>query len=362
MSAMKAGVLHCPGAPIEIHTVSIDAPKGHEVLVRVAASGLCHSDWHFISGDLPFGGPRVLGHEVAGVVEAVGDDVARLRVGDPVVACASLFCGSCDQCVSGSSQRCVDRPRRGVGERARLMLGGDALIQSSEVGGFAEQILVHENSLVAIPRDMPLDRAALLGCSVVTGLGSVFNSAQVRAGQRVAVIGCGGVGLNVIQGAQIAGASRIVAVDLSPAKLELARALGATDLIQGGPDAVEAVRDATGGVDHAIEVIGRAETIAQAIRMLRPGGMATIVGVASGEARVPLPVQDMLRHEWRVQGALMGSSPFTRDIPAYAGMYLDGRLDLDLLVSERIALDEVNAGFARMLGGSVARSVIVFDS
>lgn len=357
---MKAAVLHRPGAPIEICTVSIDKPRGHEVMVRVVASGLCHSDYHYITGDLPFGGPRVLGHEVAGVVEAVGADVQRIRVGDHVVACASLFCGCCDQCVSGSVQRCQDRPRRGADDRPRLLLGDTALIQSSEVGGFAEQILVHENSLVAISRDMPLDRAALLGCSVVTGLGSVFNSAQVRAGQSVAVIGCGGVGLNVIQGARIAGATRIIAVDLSPDKLALAGILGATHLVAGGPGAVEAVREAVGGVDHAIEVIGRADTIAQAIHMLRPGGLATVVGVAPGDARVPLPVQDMLRYEWRVQGALMGSSPFTRDIPTFAGMYLDGRLNLDLLVSERIALVDVNAGFARMVGGSVARSVIVF--
>ena len=292
---MKAAVLRRPGGAIEICTVSIDKPRKDEVLVRVVASGLCHSDYHFMSGDLPFGGPRVLGHEVAGVVEAVGDDVGRLCVGDHVVACASLFCGGCDQCVSGSTQRCQDRPRRDAAARPRLLLGDIALIQSSEVGGFAEQVLVHQNSLVAISRDMPLDRAALLGCSVVTGLGSVFNSAQVRAGQSVAVIGCGGVGLNVIQGARIAGASRIVAVDLSPTKLELARTLGATDTIVGGPDAVDAVREATGGVDHAIEVIGRPDTIAQAIRMLRPGGLATVVGVAPGDARVPLPVQDMLR-------------------------------------------------------------------
>lgn len=359
---MKASVLYAPRTPMVVEDISIDKPKAREVLVKVSASGLCHSDLHFINGDLPFDGPTVFGHEVAGVVEAIGPEVTSVRIGDHVVACASGFCGGCADCVSERSHLCAHKPVRAADDAARLHLDGAPVAQGVSIGGFAEQILVHENWLVRISRDVPLDRAALLGCAVVTGLGSVFNAAKVTPGSSVAVIGCGGVGLNVIQGARIAGAERIIAIDLSPEKLALAKKLGATDGIAGGPDAVATVKQLTGGgVDFVFEVIGLAKTIEQGIGMLRPRGLLSLVGATGLDTTVALPTFATLINEFRIQGAMMGSAPFVRDIPRFAQMYLDGKLDLDNLLAERIDLTQIDAGYEKMKLGNQARSVIVFN-
>lgn len=359
---MKASVLHAPKNPFEVCDIGVDKPASHEVLVRIGASGLCHSDYHFANGDLPFAMPVILGHEAAGIVEAVGSDVTTVAVGDHVVACASSFCGHCNPCVSGRNHMCASKPKRGEEDRPRLTLNsGEQVHQGSLIGGFAEQMLVHENAVVRVPRELPLDRAALLGCGVVTGLGTVFNAARVTAGSRVAVIGCGGVGLNVVQGARLAGAGQIIAVDPVPQKRELALKLGATDVCEGGLDAVAAVRELSGGgVDFSFEVIGLSHTMEQAVRMLAPGGLMTIVGAMRFDAIIPLPGIAMLFNEWRVQGTYLGSSPFTRDIPRYASLYLKGKLDLDTLISERIELKDVNRGFQTMMGATQARSVITF--
>ena len=358
---MKAAVLHSAKQRFEINDVIVDKPRRHEVLIRVAASGLCHSDYHYVSGDLPFAAPAVLGHEAAGIVEAVGTDVSSVRVGDHVVSCVSAFCGHCNRCVSGRTHVCLDKPKRSDTEPARLTLKGERLSQGGQLGGFAEQMLVHENGVVRVDRALPLDRAALLGCGVLTGLGTVFNAAKVTPGSRVAVVGCGGVGLNVIQGARIAGAEQIIAVDLLPAKCELARSFGATDTVLGGPDAVDTVRELSrGGVDFSFEVIGLPATIEQAVRMLATGGLMTIVGATRFDATVSLPGILMLMNEWRVQGTYMGSSPFTRDIPRFGELYMKGKLDLDRLISERIALADINRGFETMLAGFGARNVITF--
>lgn len=358
---MKAAVLREIKTPFEIDAVELDRLKGREVRVRVAASGLCHSDYHFVSGDLPFATPGVLGHEAAGVVEAVGPEVTAVRPGDHVVSSASSFCGHCNQCVSGRTHTCEDKPKRGAADAPRLTMEGTPLTQGSLLGAFAEEMLVHENALVRIPREMPLDRAALLGCGVLTGLGVVFNAAKVHPGSKVVVLGCGGVGLNVVQGARIAGAEQVIAVDLAPEKLKLAAKLGATHAVRGGPDAEAAVRElSAGGVDYAFEVIGLPATIEQAVRMLGRGGLMTIVGATKLDAKVALPSIQMLMNEWRVQGSYMGSSPFVRDIPRFANLYMEGRLDLDSLVAERIRLEEINRGFDTMLTGTQARSVITF--
>ncbi len=358
---MKAAVLRGAKQPFEILDVNVDKPQAHEVLIRVAASGLCHSDYHYVNGDLPFVAPAVLGHEAAGIVEAVGEDVTSVSVGDHVVSCVSAFCGHCDRCVSGRTHVCSQKPKRGDDQPARLTLKGERLSQGGQLGAFAEQMLVHENGVVRVDRTLPLDRAALLGCGVLTGLGTVFNAAKVTAGSRVVVVGCGGVGLNVVQGARIAGADQIIAVDLVPEKCELARTFGATDTVAGGPDAVAEVRELSrGGVDYAFEVIGLPVTIEQAVRMLAPGGLMTIVGATRFDATIPLPGIAMLINEWRVQGTYMGSSPFTREIPRYAALYLKGKLDLDRLISERIDLGDINQGFETMLGGLHARNVITF--
>lgn len=359
---MKASLLREPKASFEVLDIQIDKPGAREVLVRVGASGLCHSDLHFANGDLPFAMPAVFGHEAAGIVEQVGSEVKTVSVGDHVVACASSFCGHCNPCVSGRNHLCDSKPRRDQTERSRLnLIDGTHVHQGSLIGGFAEQILVHENALVRVPRELPLDRAALLGCGVVTGLGTVFNAAKVTPGSSVAVIGCGGVGLNVVQGAKLSGARQIIAVDPMPQKRELAKKMGATDVVTGGMDAVEIVRSLSGGgVDFAFEVIGLPHTMEQAVRMLARGGLMTIVGAMRLDACMAVPGFSMLLNELRIQGSYMGSGAFTRDIPRYAALYMDGKLDLDALISERIELKDVNRGFETMMCATQVRSVITF--
>ena len=359
---MRAAILREIGAPLTIEDVELDAPRPDEVRVRVAASGLCHSDYHFMVGDMPYPLPAVLGHEASGVVESVGSNVHEFRPGDRVVTCISTFCGECGQCQSGHSYRCDDRPSRGPGaENARIHQGATPINQFSQLGGFAGEMLVHRHSVVKLPDEMPLDLASLLGCAVLTGVGAVLNRAQVKPGQTVAVVGCGGVGLNVIQGAKIAGAGRIVAVDLNPSKLELARQFGATDVVPGGDDAVDAVQQLTGGVDYAFEVIGLQSTVRQAFLMLRKGGAAVLVGVPKFGSDVSVPALPFLQKEVRLISSMMGSVPFQVAIPQYAQMYLDGRLALEPLVSQRISLDEINRGYDDLAKGAVARSVIMFS-
>jgi len=250
----------------------------------------------------------------------------------------------------------VDRPR----ERQRR-LGGDPVGQVAGLGGLAEAIIVHRNAIVEVPGSLPFDRAALLGCAVLTGVGSVTRGAQVRPGETVVVIGAGGVGLNVIQGARLAGARRIVAVDLNADKLELARTFGATDVIAPGTDPVAAVLDLLGPVDHAFDVVGRSETVVQAIRMIKTGRTAWLVGIPAVGAELRLPGLHLLTQAKGLQGLLMGSNHFMQDIPALAELYGQGRLELDALISQRITLDDVNDGFDLMRAGTAARTVVVFE-
>jgi S-(hydroxymethyl)glutathione dehydrogenase/alcohol dehydrogenase len=362
---MKAAVLRERSAPLVIEDLTIAKPRGQEVLVRVTAVGLCHSDQHVIDGGAPLPLPMVLGHEVAGVVEQVGNDVHRLKPGDHVVVCLTFHCGHCDQCESGHSNRCMPpEARRGADETPRLLAGSEAIGQFVDIGGFAEQVLVHQSGCVAIRRDIPFDRAALIGCGVTTGVGAAVRSARVRPGETVAVIGCGGVGLSAINGAAIAGASRIIAIDRVPLKLEMARRFGATDVVDASAGGVVAqVKEITGGrgVDHAIECVGRQDTIEDGCKMLGKGGTATIVGVTSRDTKIELSPLLMMLGEKRVQGSYMGGVRTLIDIPRYADLYMRGRLNLDELVSQRLTLSQINQGFADMLKGEVARSVIVFD-
>lgn len=359
---MNAAILFETRQPFELREIAIDKPRAREVLVRVAASGLCHSDWHFVTGDLPHPMPVLLGHEVAGIVEAVGSDVADLAVGDHVVTSALVFCGRCRQCTTGHTNICTDRPDRRADEPTRLLLDGKPLYQGVRVGGFAEQVLVDRSGLVKIARDMPLDRAALLGCGVITGLGAVFNAAKVKGGSDVVVVGCGGVGLSVIQGARIAGANRIIGVDLNPAKRAIAEHFGATDFVIAGDDAVAQVRELTdGGADYSFEVIGIPAAMTQALQMLRSGGTLTLVGVPKAGATISIPGLQTVIGEWHIQGTYFGSSSSTEEIPRFAQMYLRGKLDLDAMISERIGLDRINDGYADMISGvTQARKVITF--
>ncbi|HET6795189.1 MAG TPA: Zn-dependent alcohol dehydrogenase [Acidimicrobiales bacterium] len=360
---MRAAVLNAIPADLDIEDIELDGPGPREVLVRTVAAGVCHSDLHFVEGKYRTATPTVMGHESAGVVEAVGDQVDHVAPGDHVIACLSLFCGQCEYCLSGQPFLCarsgLRRPAEG---RPRLSRGGTPVGQFADLGGYAEAMLVHQNAVVKIRPDMPLDRAALIGCGVTTGLGAVFRTAAVEPGETVAVVGCGGIGLNCVQGAFIAGASRIVAVDVVPSKLELARQFGATDLVDASEgDPVARVQELTGGgVHHAFEAIGLAQTAAQAFAMARRGGSATIIGMIPLGEQVTLPGAQFLSGK-RIQGSVMGSNRFRVDMPRYVELYMQGRLKLDELISARIELGKINDAFAAMKAGSVARSVIVFD-
>jgi S-(hydroxymethyl)glutathione dehydrogenase/alcohol dehydrogenase len=358
---MKAAVLREFGR-LEIEDVALDGPRDDEVRIRVEASGLCHSDYHIIVGDMPVPLPMILGHEAAGVVVAAGRDVPGIAPGDRVVTCVSAFCGHCSECQRGHNHRCGERPGdREAGAPARVVSGDRPIASLGNLGGFAEEMVVHHRSVVKLPEGVPPVSAALLGCAVLTGVGAVLNAAKVEPGSTVVVIGCGGVGLNVVQGAVLAGAARVIAVDLSDEKLALARLFGATDTIGGGDGAVAAVREATrGGVDYAFEVIGLPQTIDDAIAMLRKGGTAVLVGVGAYGTSFSVPITPFVLAEKRIIGTMMGSSPFQLLIPQIADYYRQGRLKLDELVSARIGLDEINEGYARMAKGEVTRSVIVF--
>lgn len=357
---MKAAVLREFGR-LEIEHVDLDGPRDDEVRLRVEASGLCHSDYHIMIGDMPLPRPLVLGHEAAGIVEAVGRDVRGLAPGDRVVTCVSSFCGECRECQTGHNHRCDTRPGDRPEGEGRLSRDGAPLGQLGNLGGFAEDMVVHHRSVVKLPDGVPAASAALLGCAVITGVGAVLNAAKVEPGSTVAVLGCGGVGLNAIQGARIAGADRIIAIDLSQEKLDLARLFGATDTLLGGADSVGQVRAMTdGGVDYAFEVIGLAATIQHAVAMVRKGGTAVLVGVGKLGAEFGVGITPFVLSEKRIVSTLMGSSPFQLFIPQLADFYRAGRLKLDELVANRIPLEEINEGFARMADGGVARNVIVF--
>ncbi|MER6975816.1 Zn-dependent alcohol dehydrogenase [Streptomyces carpinensis] len=365
---MKAAVLARVGGQFEVRDVKIDAPDGREVLIAVKASGLCHSDDHIRTHDFGFPMPLVLGHELAGVVQAVGHDVTGLRPGDHVTACPVLYCGRCVECRMGAPIRCRNKgfTVRGPEAEPRLRADDDVPIEQFEgLGAFAQQVLIHENQVVKINEEIPFDRACLLGCGVATGVGSVLHAAKVQPGESVAVIGCGGVGLNGVQGARIAGAHKIIAIDVQPEKLELATKFGATDVINSHEeDVVERVLEITGGrgVQHAFEMIGLLPTLELAVKVLGLGGTAYVVGMQQPESRLSLDLfADILMQQKGVRGVDMGSTNPQVDIPFYADLYVQGRLNLDDLVSRRIQLDEINEGYEELAGGKIARTVITFD-
>ena len=359
---MKAAVLHAPNQPLTVEDIDIDDPVGREVLVRTVASGVCHSDLHHVDGLFPLKMPAVLGHEAAGIVEAVGEQVEEFKPGDHVIACLSAFCGRCDYCLTGRTNLCPNRPTRASTQTPRLSWDGQPVTQFLNLSAFAEKMLVHENGLVRIRDDFPLDRAALIGCSVTTGVGAVLKTAKVETGASVAVFGLGGVGLNAIQGAVIANAGMIVAVDVFENKLAMAREFGATHVVDASSkDPVEAIRNLTGdGVDYSFEAIGLAKTAAQAFNSLRPGGTATVMGMIPAGTMVELDGSLFLR-ERKIQGSNMGSNRFKVDMPHYIDLNLKGRLKLDELITRRGQLEDVNDAFRAMRAGEVARTLLTFD-
>ena len=363
---MQAAVFRKVHDPLTIESVDIDKPWGREVLVRTAATGVCHSDLHVVDGQgrWPLDRPIVLGHEGAGVVEAVGADVTTVKPGDHVVACLSGFCGSCAQCLGGHPNLCtggaVTRPDSAA---PRLSQKGGPVRQFIGVSSYAERMLLHENSIVKIDPDLPLDRAALVGCGVLTGVGAALRTSGLEAGQTVAVFGCGGVGLAIVQGARIGGASQIIGVDMFDGKLEMARRVGATHVVNSASDdPVKAIRSLTSaaGVDHAFEAVGNAKLVRQAIESLAIRGTATIVGVLPPDAMIEFPWM-AIRPECKVQTSRMGSNRFRTDIPRYLEFYRQGRLLLDEMVTRRGRLGDINEAFRAMKAGEVARTVLTFD-
>ena len=357
---MKAAVIWEAGAPITIETVEIGKPAAREVLIRTAFAGICHSDLHFADGTYPHPAPFVPGHESAGVVEAVGADVTYVKPGDHVVTCLSVFCGCCPQCVTGHPNLCESvEVKLPAGKARRMWLRGKVMNQFANLSSFAEQMLVHENALVKIRPDVPLDRASLVGCGVLTGVGAVIHAAKVKPGSTVAVIGCGGVGLSVISGAILAGAGRIIAIDTLDSKLELAKRLGATDTINvSQTDPVAAVMDLTnGGAPYAFEALGLKKTAEQSFAMLKPGGVATILGMFKPGMKLELEASAFIRDR-RIQGSSMGSNQFRVDIPNLLEFYVQGRLQLDCLITGKITLGQINDAYANLHAGAPVRQLI----
>lgn len=362
---MKAAILEAAGQPLVIDQLTVSKPGPHEVLIRTAACGLCHSDLHFMEGTYPHPMPCVGGHEAAGIVEEIGSEVRTVKKGDAVVTCLSAFCGHCEFCVTGRMSLCLGGDtRRRAGEAPRLTRSSDGSVvnQMLNLSAFAEMMLIHEHACVAINPEMPLDRAAVIGCAVTTGAGTIFNACKVTPGETVAVIGCGGVGLATINAAKIAGAGRIIAADPMPEKRELAIKLGATDVIDAlDPDAAKKIQEMTkGGVHHAIEAVGRPASGDLAVASLRRGGTATILGMMPLSHKVGLSAVDLLSGK-KLQGAIMGGNHFPVDLPRLVDFYMRGLLDLDSIIAERIPLEGINEGFEKMKQGHSARSVIVFD-
>jgi S-(hydroxymethyl)glutathione dehydrogenase/alcohol dehydrogenase len=363
-NSMKAAIFHGPNQPLTIEDVEVDKPQDHEVLIKTAHSGVCHSDLHFVDGFYPYPAPAILGHEAAGIVEEVGRQVSYVKPGDHVIACLSVFCGYCDQCMSGHPNRCANKSatQRAANDKPRLSQKGKPINQFLDVSSYCEKMLLHENAIVKIREDIPLDRAALIGCGVTTGVGAVLRTAKVEPGSTVAVFGAGGVGLAAIQGARIAGARQIIAVDKFEGKLAMAKRLGATHTVDASSsDPVEEIKKLTGGggVDYSFEAIGLKVAAEQAFYSVKPGGTATVIGMIPVGQKVELDGY-MFLTERKLQGSNMGSNRFRIDMPQYIDFYLQGRLNLDDMISKHDKLENVNEAFRAMKAGEVARTVIDF--
>jgi len=359
---MRAAVFHEANQPMTIENLEVAKPKPHEVLLQTAYAGLCHSDLHFLEGLYPMLTPCVLGHESSGVVAAVGSEVTYVKPGDRVITCLSVFCGTCSYCNTGRPQLCDNAAvKMPPGVAQRLFWNGKPVAQFANLSSFAEQLLVHENAVVKIADDIPLNIACLVGCGVMTGAGAVFNTAKVPAGATVAVFGCGGIGLSAINGAALAGADRIIAIDTVSSKLEVARLMGATDTINASNvDPVEAIKELTGGgVEYSFEAVGLKKTAEQSFQILRAGGTATIIGMVPFGMKIELNGYDFLR-ERKIQGSSMGSNRFRVDMPKLLNSWKKGGLKLDHLITSHIKLDEINQGYANLKGGHVLRQLIDF--
>ncbi len=363
---IKAAVLYEPNTPLVIETVDLDEPKDEEVLVRIVSAGVCYSDYHVMKGEWTKPMPMVLGHEAAGIVEKTGANVTRVMPGDHVILNFRANCGTCRYCVIGRPVVCdgVKTPRWFMFDgTVRLHKGGQDIHHFTRTASFAEKVVVPESGAVPVRKDMPLDKAALIGCSVMTGVGAAINTAKVEPGSSVLVIGCGGVGLNIIQGAMLAGAVRIIAVDTLQNKLSYAREFGATETLSASEgDVVARVQDLTdGGVDYAFEAIGNPKTIRQAYEATAPGGTMVVVGMAPEDDDVSVNALSLPRTEKVIMGSWYGSARPWVDFPRLVNLYLANRLSIDPMISRTYRLEEINEAYEALDKGEMARSVILFD-
>ncbi|MDX1990993.1 MAG: Zn-dependent alcohol dehydrogenase [bacterium] len=364
---IQAAVLYEPNTPFQIETLTLDDPKAGEVRVKIAASGVCHSDYHLVSGTTRHPMPVVCGHEGAGVVESVGAGVTRVKVGDHVVLNWAPECGHCFYCQHGRPNLCETYTEliwagTMLDGTTRLHKGNTLIYAYCGLATFADHVVVPEQSCIPVRRDIPLKVAALVGCAVATGVGAAMYTAAVRPGERVVVFGCGGVGLNIIQGAVLCGAGQIIAVDVNEAKMALARQFGATDTLLSGEDTLAEIRALTEGrgADHTFEAVGIPALQEMAFKAARPGGTVTLAGLSPMGSATNLPGAVITRTEKTIKGSYYGTVQPARDFPLMIDLYAAGKLDFEGLISREYRLDEINAAFDAMLRGEVARGVIVF--
>lgn len=364
---MKAAVCYAFDQPLVVEDVELDPPRTGEVKVRLAATAVCHSDVHLIRGDWAGALPVVAGHEAAGVVEEIGEHVTMVKPGDRVVVSLLRSCGRCLNCAAGAAHNCETVFPLDTESRLRNARG-QPIQHGIRCAAFAEFVIVDQSQLVRLPEDMPLDRAALLGCGVITGIGAVLNTARVEAGESVVVIGTGGVGLNTIQGAVLAGAHPIIAVDRLESKLEAARTFGATHTFNSAEmeprDLARAIRKLTGGrgADYTFVAVGAPEAVTQALTLIRRGGTAVIVGMPALHTTAPIRVFDLVWSEQRILGSRMGATRLQIDVPRLVALYQRGRLRLDELITGRYSLEEIKEAVRGVEEGRGVRSVIVFGA
>ena len=364
---MQAAILTEAHTPFRIETVDLEPPKAGEVLVKVAAAGVCHSDWHVVEGKSYFPMPIVTGHEGAGVVEAVGEGVTRVRPGDHVALNFRANCGECFYCQNDKVVLCEkfsDTLRSGLqlDGTSRISWQGEPVYIMTGLGCFAEYVVIPHQACVPVRADVPLEVAALVGCAVSTGVGAAMYTAGVRPGESVAVYGAGGIGLNIIQGAKLSGAYPIIAVDVNSTKMELAREFGATHTLYSDDSAIGEIQSLTSGrgADHVFESVGLSALQETALDAVRPGGTLTLVGLTPVGTGTNLPGAIITRTEKVIRGSFYGSVSPRRDFPMFLELYKSGKLMLDELVTRRYRLDEINEAYQNMLTGNVARGVIVF--
>lgn len=353
--------------PLSIEEVDLDPPGPRELLVQVKAAGLCHSDLSTINGDRPRQTPMVLGHEAAGVVAEVGTGVTDIVAGDHVVMVFAPSCGQCTPCQEGFPARCENGQQANgagtlMGGHIRLHQNGKPVYHHTGISAFAEYCVVNRGSVVKVDKALPFDEAAVFGCAVLTGVGAALNTAKVTAGSRVAVVGLGGVGLNALLGAQVAGANRIVAIDIHDDKLALAMTLGATDVVNAkDPDAIAKVKALTdGGADFAFEMAGSVQAMELAYRVTRRGGTTVTAGLPHPDARWPVQHVNLTAEERTVKGSYMGSCIPPRDLPRYVELYRRGKLPVNKLMSDHLTLDRINEGFDALASGHTVRQLVMF--